>query len=332
MVHRPDPSTSDRATALARQGAVAAAYELLNQAIASGDAVAAATLADWRIAGDPVRRDIGEARRLYGLAADLGLSEAEPVFIALLANGAGGSGRQWGAALGRLQGLARRDGLARRQRDLLAAMALDADGNPAAMLAGETLCSAPAINHFSAFLSPAECRYLIDRALPLLQPAVVINPATGQAMRDPVRVARCVSFPFVHEDPVIHAINRRIAAATGTTYEQGEPLQILCYEPGEEYKLHSDALPPGHNQRTQTFLVWLTTDFEGGETDFPRVPLRFRGAAGDGLRFANLRGDGTPDPLAWHAGLPVTRGRKLLLSKWIRERPLDLAGPPGRPF
>ena len=34
----------------------------------------------------------------------------------------------------------------------------------------------------------------------------------------------------------------------------------------------------------------------------------------------------------WHAGLPVTRGRKLMLSKWIRDKPLDLAGPPGRPF
>ena len=332
MTRRFDPAVSNHAVALAQRGAVADAFALLNRASAAGDALAAATLAEWRLTGHPIRRDLAEARRLYGVAADLGLADAQSIHIALLANGAGGSGRRWPEALTRLGQLARRDVLARNQFTLLKAMALDAEGEPLNLPSSEQVNSAPRIARFAGVLSPAECRYLVNRALPQLQPAVVIHPQSGQPMRDPVRVASTASFPFVDEDPVIHAINRRIAALTGTTYEQGEPLQVLCYTPGEEYKLHSDALPPGQNQRVATFLAWLTTDFADGETEFPRIGLRYRGGLGDGLHFMNVLKDGRPDPDAWHAGLPVTRGRKLLLSKWIRERPLDLSGPPGRPF
>src|SRR5687767_8436573 len=115
-----------RATALAQRGAVAEAYGLLVSAIAAGNAEAAATLADWRLAGDPIRRDLAEARELYGKAAAGGVEVAEPVYIALLANGAGGSGRKWREALERLA--ARRKPLARLQHRLLTAMALDEDG------------------------------------------------------------------------------------------------------------------------------------------------------------------------------------------------------------
>jgi prolyl 4-hydroxylase len=321
-----------RATALAQRGAVAEAYGLLVSAIAAGDAEAAATLADWRLAGDPIRRDLAEARELYGKAAAFGIDEAEPPYLALLANGAGGSGRKWHEALERLA--AGRRPLARRQHRLLKAMELDADGDPTALSEAIVLHPAPLIERRPIFLSPEECRYLIDRALPMLEPAVVINPHTGQQMRDPMRTARGAGFPFVLEDPALHAINRRIAAATGTRYEQGEPLQVLCYDAGEEYKLHSDALPAGAstNQRIATFLVALNADYEGGETTFPRLGLAWRGAVGEALHFRNVDAAGAPAPAMWHTGAPVRRRRKFLLSKWLRAAPLDLSGPPGRPF
>lgn len=151
-------------------------------------------------------------------------------------------------------------------------------------------------------------------------------------MRDLIRTAQAMDFSFVMEDPMLHAINRRIVAASGTRYEQGGPMQVLPYEPGQEYKLHSDCLPGGGNQRFLTFLITLTGGFEGGETQFPRLPLSFRGKVGDAVQFTSLDLNGKPDPLAWHAGAPVTRGRKLILSKWIRQAPLDLAGPARRPF
>ena len=326
-----DPAS--RAELLASQGRVAEAFALLEQASLGGDGLAALTLADWRMAGALIRRDLGEARRLYGRAAELGLDEAAPVAIALLANGAGGNGRHWGEALAMLNRRAAKVPLARKQSLLIAAMALDDAGNPLWRPPERVIVhDTPRIERLPKFLTGDECRYLAELALPRLAPSVVFDPATGQQRQDPVRTADSTGFPFVVEDPVLHAINRRIARATGTTCEQGEPLQVLSYQPGQEYKLHSDALPGGGNQRVATFLVTLSDGYEGGATGFPRLGLELTGKPGDGLFFVNTDAADQPEPAMWHAGLPVTQGRKLMLSKWLRARPLDLSGPPGRPF
>lgn len=327
-----DNALASQSEALARAGRATEAMAALTGALSRGDASAALVLANWRMAGDYIRRDLALARQLFGRASDLGLDEAEPIYIALLANGAGGGGRQWTEALERLRRRAASDSVARGQVELLDRMALTTIGDPSVKLGGEMISSAPRLVRFPAFLTAEECAYLVQRAEPLLQPSVVVHPTTGQLVRDPVRTSSAAMFPFTIEDPIIHALNRRISAATGTNYEQGEPLQVLSYRHGQEYKLHSDALPASGNQRIMTFLVYLNDKFEGGETFFPKGEIRVRGKPGDALLFHNVDADGRPDLDARHAGMPVRKGRKLLLSKWIRAHPLDLTGPPGRPF
>jgi prolyl 4-hydroxylase len=308
------------------------AARLLERASAAGDGVAAFTLANWRLTGAMIRRDLGLARDLFLRSADLGVAEAEPIAVALLANGAGGTGRQWQAALERLSEGSGSDPGRARQARLLERMALDGSGDPLLESPSDGLSSDPEVSRFPAFLTEDECAYLVETAMPRLQPAVVIHPATGAFIQDPVRTSTSAGFPFVAEDPVLHAINRRIAKATGTSYEQGEPLQVLSYVPGQQYKLHSDALPGQANQRAVTFLVYLNDGYGGGETSFPDLGIAFRGAVGEGLLFRNVDTAGQPHPRARHAGLPVSSGRKLILSKWIRSEPLDLSGPPGRPL
>lgn len=322
----------DHAQQLLQRGQAKAAFDLLARAAAGSDAQAALFLADLRLSGQVIRRDLGEAREWFGRAAALGLKEAEPVFTAMLANGAGGSARHWQDARRRLAESSARDPWARRQADLLAAMALTADGDPLTLPPSTSLSDDPQIRTIPALLTRAECRYLVERADELMQPATVVDSRTGRVVRDPIRSASAASFPFVMEDPAVHAINRRISSASGTTYQQGEPLQVLRYRPGERYRLHSDALRPGGEQRILTVLVALGGDFAGGETSFPRLGLNWRGQPGDALVFANVDGVGAPDPRVWHEGKPVTRGIKHLLSKWIRGGPLDLSGPPGRPL
>jgi prolyl 4-hydroxylase len=97
----------------------------------------------------------------------------------------------------------------------------------------------------------------------------------------------------------------------------------LRYCVGQEYRQHHDAIPNADNQRSLTLLIYLNEDFEGGETIFPKVGLRFRGRLGEALLFRNVA-SGQPDPLAVHIGMPVTAGIKYLASRWIRERPLKL--------
>jgi len=321
-----------RADHLIHLGRIDDAIVVLRSAADGGDAQAAAFLGELRLSGQVIRRDLGEARAWFGRAASLGLASSEPIFIALLANGAGGTERRWSEARARLQQSSAHDPWAMQQANLIAEMAITNEGDPLVLPLRDTLFAEPRVERIAAFLSAAECRYLIQRAGSFMQPAEVVDPRTGRLVRDPVRTASSASFPFVLEDPVLHAINRRIAAATGTAYEQGEPLQVLRYDPGDEYKPHSDALPPGNNQRATTFLVALNDSYEGGETEFPRLAYRWRGKPGDALCFTNIDGTGAPEPLAWHAGAPVRRGTKFLLSKWIRQHPLDLSGPPGRPF
>ena len=110
-----------------------------------------------------------------------------------------------------------------------------------------------------------------------------------------------------------------------------EPPQILHYAPGQELKAHFDFLRGNshagygrdgqyHGDRVVTFLLYLNDGYEGGETDFPRAKLRYKGRKGDALFFANLR-SGEPDPASLHCGTPILQGEKWLFSQWIHDRP-----------
>jgi prolyl 4-hydroxylase len=176
--------------------------------------------------------------------------------------------------------------------------------------------------------SPTECNFLIAEAEPWLQPSVVVDPASGRHLRNPIRTSDGMAFGHVQEGPAIHALNRRIAAATGTDARQGESLQILRYRPGQEYKPHFDALAGEANQRILTMLVYLNDDYEGGETLFLRTGLRFKGRKGDALLFRNALEDGRADEMTQHAGLPVVAGEKIIASRWIRARPFVFPPPP----
>jgi len=321
----------ERAIRLGAEGEVHEAKGVLDQAMASGDGDAACVLAHWRIEGTLIRRDIREARSHFDQAVKLGCKDAEGPLMALLASGAGGAPRDWRGALAMLESRQGEDAWAQRQLELIRSMALGEDGAPSEAYAPAFLSQDPLIVHFPAFLTPQECDALIALARPKLAPSQVVHPQTGALIRDRIRTSSAAAFPLVEENPFLHAINRRIAAASRSTWEQGEPTQILSYEPGEEYKLHSDALN-ADNQRIMTFLAYLTDDFEGGETHFPHGDLRLRFPRGDAICFSNVSADMRPMQSAIHAGLPVRRGEKMVLSKWIRARPLDLTGPAGKPF
>jgi prolyl 4-hydroxylase len=155
----------------------------------------------------------------------------------------------------------------------------------------------------------------------MFEPAPTVDERTGRLIMNPVRTSDTAVFPWVAENPAVHALNRRIAVASATRAEQGEPLQVLRYAPGQEYRPHIDAVPGLANQRILTMLVWLNDDYEGGETRFIETGLTVKGRKGDALLFENVDAEGRPDTKMVHAGLPVTRGVKLLASRWIRANP-----------
>ncbi|HYJ53558.1 MAG TPA: 2OG-Fe(II) oxygenase [Allosphingosinicella sp.] len=257
---------------------------------------------------------VAEARDLFGRAGEAGRHDAAVIHCNLTA-----SGGDWGEGLRLLAGLARTDPRCRRQVELIRAMDLSAT------LVGEVVSEAPHLTLFRGLFSAEQCAYLAAAAAPMLAPSVVVDPATGAQRADPVRVCDSAGFTLPLENPAVHALNQRIAAASGTGWAQGEPLQVLRYRPGGEYKPHFDAIPGFANQRTLTMIVWLNEGYEGGETMFMKTGAKLKGRTGDALLFRNALPDGSRDPDAAHAGLPVTSGEKLIASRWIRARPFELA-------
>lgn len=314
-------SAVERAQQLLASGEIARAIAELEGAATQGDASSWLELGILFLAGKHVQRDLPRARKCFKLAGEGGNLLGKNIHLQFLGLGVGGEA-DWLAAVGELRDLARVEKIAEEQLTLVEGMNLSASGDPRGEISGRKLSGEPEVWSFEELFSADECSYLIALAKPRLEPSVVVDPATNQLVPHPVRTSHSTSFPWVSEDLVIQALNRRIAVASGTAPNTGEPLQVLRYEPGQQYRPHFDSIDETDNQRVLTMLVYLNDDFEGGETVFTHTGLTFRGRIGDGLLFRNATAAGARDETAQHAGLPVIRGEKWLASRWIRERPL----------
>jgi len=177
----------------------------------------------------------------------------------------------------------------------------------------------PHIELFQGLFSPEECRYIQLLAKPWLEPARVYSDLGGSRV-DPDRDADNMAFTPMAEDLVIQSVNHCIADAANVPVTWGEPLHVMRYGPGQQFRPHHDANGPGRGKRRRiaTALLYLNSDYEGGETHFPELGFRVRGAVGDLLIFHNLAGDDVPDPRVVHAGLPIIRGEKWLATRWIK--------------
>ena len=267
---------------------------------------------------------------LVETAARRGHAEAAAVLATLEAIGAGRR-RDWDRAFAWLRLAAERG--SEQARDQLRLLERGGRIEPEALLrvpAREALSERPRLRVFRGFASPDECRWVIASMRHRLAPAMVWDDASGGGKVDPVRSSSAVELRLAQMNVVIELLRARIAAATGLPEAIFEVPQVMHYAVGQEFRPHHDYLDPREagpaadlarrGQRIGTFLIYLNDDFEGGETDFPRAGIRYRGRSGDALYFANVLPDGHPDPLTIHAGRPPTRGEKWIFSQWIRDR------------
>ena len=312
-------SVMERARKLAQAGRQQQAIAVVEEAGQRGDGEALLTLAHWRLLGVYGPRNLAAGRQLIEKAALAGNLEAARIHAFMIGNGTG-SPSDPARAAELLAQLRHQDPAAAFQLDLLPQMR---SVETATKLPAEILSEDPPVRVIRGLLIEPECRYLTALAAPALQASSVVDPRTGNRVPHPVRTSMGMSFGPLEEDLVVHTINRRLAAVTGTDVSWGEPLQILRYSPGQEYKPHVDALPGTRNQRTWTVLVYLNQDYSGGETRFTELDFSVRGKEGDALIFRNISADGRTDHRTRHAGRPVTSGVKWLASRWIRSAPYD---------
>jgi predicted 2-oxoglutarate/Fe(II)-dependent dioxygenase YbiX len=93
-----------------------------------------------------------------------------------------------------------------------------------------------------------------------------------------------------------------------------EGYSILKYGPGEEYKFHYDS--GTEMGRALSVLVYLNSEFEGGELEFPNFGIKIKPQPGMLVLF--------PSNFAYgHIARPVTSGTKYALVTWLRDRPIN---------
>jgi prolyl 4-hydroxylase len=188
------------------------------------------------------------------------------------------------------------------------------------------LASDPAVYHvpceqaeiFAAadFLSPTECTRIIGMIDEVARPSPVYGGPDAATYRT------SYSGDVDPSDSFVRMIERRICDLMGIEQSWSEVFQGQRYEPGQEFRGHFDWYDttadywPGETkrggQRSWTAMVWLK---------FTRLGLGFPPQTGSLLMWNNALPDGRPNVDVMHAGMPVVRGVKYVITKWFRTRP-----------
>ncbi|KAL3132857.1 hypothetical protein ABBQ38_006782 [Trebouxia sp. C0009 RCD-2024] len=191
---------------------------------------------------------------------------------------------------------------------------------------------------FKKFMTDEECDSIIAKAKPSMTKSSVVDNETGKSIDSTVRTSTGTFFAR-GQDPVLAAVEKRIAQVSHIPEENGEGMQVLHYVNGQKYEPHHDYFhdtvnPQKSNggQRVATMLMYLTTVEEGGETVFPNSAEKVvgdqwsdcakRGLAvktqkGDALLFFSLKPDGEVDPSSLHGSCATTKGEKWSATKWM---------------
>ena len=253
----------------------------------------------------------------------------------------------------------------------------------------KVLSCAPRVLEVKKFLSPVEVQHLIDLASGV-KGDVIMERSTVSAsnvkgnskeLNKKVRGgskadARSSTGGWIHreQDVIVDTIFRRIADLLNVdehlmrdqdrpdaeddgdqwlpTHDRiVEAMQLLRYEPGEEYSAHHDFTYPSIANRYQpkryaTVLLYLTGEgdviedgirrstskgkndgLQGGETIFPRAVttnyhdgVKVEPQSGKAVLFYNVLPDGNMDDLSQHSGGKVEKGVKYVANVWIWDR------------
>ena len=203
-------------------------------------------------------------------------------------------------------------------------------------------------------LTEAECDHLVQKAEPQLKRSYTVDFHTGEHKETKGRTSDDTVFA-PREDPVIAAIEAKIASVTMIPESHGEGLHILRYKGGQKFMPHYDYFHDLNSsrvvyggQRAATVLMYLATPEDGGETVFPQAPrpagparedvspcakgrLAVKPRKGDALLFYSLLPDGTRDPTSMHGSCPVIKGVKYSATRWMRAHPYPAGGGEGGP-
>ncbi|MDP2427247.1 MAG: 2OG-Fe(II) oxygenase [Methylobacter sp.] len=175
-----------------------------------------------------------------------------------------------------------------------------------------------------------ECHNLIaDAKQKGLIDSRVVDRETGDFVPHQARTSSGIFFRR-EENHFASLLSSRLAQLNQWPLDYAEGIQVLQYEPGQEYRPHLDwfdASIPGSakqlkrgGQRVGTFVVYLTDVEAGGSTIFPNLGIEVYPRKGSAVYFSNINEAGQPCRDTLHGGSPVITGTKVVATYWQRER------------
>jgi hypothetical protein len=179
------------------------------------------------------------------------------------------------------------------------------------------------------FLTDSECDHILNLSQTEFKRSKLFGEENVEGHGRTSSSAELHIFP---NDSVLVGIRKRASGIIDIPESHFEFFQCVSYEPGQEYQNHYDTFDPTsergrkaietEGQRKYTLLAYLNDDFEGGSTYFPNLDLLVTPKKRRVVIFNNLDENGEVIKGAYHAGLPVTRGRKYAINIWVRNKPL----------
>ncbi|MDE2436378.1 MAG: 2OG-Fe(II) oxygenase [Sphingomonadales bacterium] len=174
------------------------------------------------------------------------------------------------------------------------------------------------------FVTPDECERLMAMIDRTATPSQILDHGYNEVWRT------SYSGDVDVNDTFVQMIERRIDDLLGIPHEWGETMQGQRYEPGQEFREHMDWFwtkapyfkdeTRRGGQRSFTAMIYLNDVEEGGETAFVNLGMSIPPQRGVLLAWNNGTPDGSLNQFTLHAGTPVVKGTKYIITKWYRTR------------
>ncbi|NXC31610.1 P4HA3 hydroxylase, partial [Campylorhamphus procurvoides] len=194
----------------------------------------------------------------------------------------------------------------------------------------------PYVALYHDFISDTEAETIKGLAGPWLQRSVVASGEKQQKAE--YRISKSAWLKDT-ADPVVRALDRRIAAVTGLDLRPpyAEYLQVVNYGLGGHYEPHFDHATSRKSplyrmksgNRIATVMIYLSAVEAGGSTVFIYANFSVPVVKNAALFWWNLRRNGDGDGDTLHAGCPVLAGDKWVANKWIHEHGQEFRRPCG---
>lgn len=181
------------------------------------------------------------------------------------------------------------------------------------------------------FLTDTECKHLCEYIEKNNTRSTVAGTGDKNSTYDQGRTSSTST--LTDSDPVAQAVNNKMYTELGIDVLHSEPTQGQIYQEGQHFNHHNDYFDGdafvnhclSSGQRTWTFMIYLNDVEEGGDTEFRNLDVKIKPVKGTAVVWKNSDGQGTENPSSHHCGTHVTKGKKIVITKWFRENTYNAA-------